>query len=47
MDFGDHAEVVSTDRTLRMGLNAPEEAMRGFGGGTHIRPRIVWADPIQ
>lgn len=47
MDFGHRAEVVSTDRSLRMGLNAPGEAMRAFRFGTHIRPRIVWTDPIQ
>lgn len=47
LDFGDHAEVISTDRTVRMGLNSPEEAMPGFRYGTHIRPRIVWADADQ
>jgi|GEM_PF-6343425 len=44
MDFGNRAEVVSTDRTLRIGLNSPDEVMHGFGIGTHIRPRIVWGD---
>lgn len=43
--FEDHAEVVSVDRGLRMSLQAPEDALRGFIWGRHIRARLVWFNP--
>ncbi|SNR68065.1 hypothetical protein SAMN06265360_11495 [Haloechinothrix alba] len=43
--FDDRAEVVSIDGALRMKLNAPEEALRGFGFGSHVSGRLVWFDP--
>lgn len=45
MDFGDHAEVVATDRSLRMSLGTPEDAPRLFNFGSHIRARLVWFNP--
>ncbi|WP_298182858.1 hypothetical protein [Saccharomonospora sp.] len=43
--FDDHAEVVSVERGLRMSLQAPENALRGFHFGSHIRARVVWFNP--
>ncbi|MDV6011202.1 hypothetical protein F8178_01680 [Haloechinothrix sp. LS1_15] len=43
--FAERAEVVSIDGALRMKLNTPEEALRGFGFGSHITARLVWFDP--
>jgi hypothetical protein len=40
--FDDHAEVVSVDGQLRMKLTAPEQGLRGFHFGSHIRARLVW-----
>ncbi|MGH3905496.1 MAG: hypothetical protein ACRDTE_15120 [Pseudonocardiaceae bacterium] len=45
MAFQDRAEVVAVDRRLRMNLQAPENALRGFNLGRHMRARIVWFDP--
>lgn len=42
MAFADHAEVVSVERGLRMSLPAPENALRIFKFGSHIRARLVW-----
>lgn len=44
MAFDDHAEVVSVNRR-RMSLPAPENALRGFHVGRHIRARLVWFNP--
>lgn len=45
MAFEDHAEVISVERGLRMSLQIPENALRGFNFGTHIRARLVWFNP--
>ncbi|MGH3624505.1 MAG: hypothetical protein ACRDQ5_22420, partial [Sciscionella sp.] len=45
MVFEDHAEVVGVDRGLRMSLQTPEDALRGFNFGSHIRARLVWFNP--
>ncbi|HEY2580080.1 MAG TPA: hypothetical protein VGI74_27520 [Streptosporangiaceae bacterium] len=44
MAFADHAEVVSVERRDRMSLPAPENALRTFRSGNHIRARLVWFD---
>lgn len=43
--FDDRAEVISVGRGLRMSLQAPENALRGFDSGTHVHARLVWVDP--
>lgn len=45
MAFDDHAEVVSVERGLRMSLREPDQALRGFNFGSHIRARLVWFNP--
>ncbi|WP_235079375.1 hypothetical protein [Amycolatopsis orientalis] len=45
MAFADHAEVVSVTRGLRMSLQAPENALRMFKFGSHVRARLVWLNP--
>ncbi|MGH3423288.1 MAG: hypothetical protein ACRDO8_01090 [Nocardioidaceae bacterium] len=45
MAFDDRAEVASVDGSIRMGLAEPEDALVGFGFGTHIRARLVWFNP--
>ncbi|MGH3905992.1 MAG: hypothetical protein ACRDTE_17690 [Pseudonocardiaceae bacterium] len=45
MAFDDHAEVVSVGRGMRMSLQAPENALRLFKFGSHIRARLVWFNP--
>lgn len=45
MAFTDHAEVVSLGRQRRMSLPAPENALRLFKFGSHIRARLVWFNP--
>jgi hypothetical protein len=45
MAFDDHAEVVSVDHKSRMSLHAPEDALRLFTFGSHIRARLVWFNP--
>lgn len=45
MAFADHAEIVSVKRGLRMSLQAPENALRMFKFGSHIRARLVWFNP--
>jgi hypothetical protein len=37
--------VASTDGQLRMKLAAPEQGLRGFHYGSHIRARLVWFNP--
>jgi hypothetical protein len=43
--FPDHAEVVSVEHTQRMSLQAPENALRLFRLGSHVRARLVWFNP--
>ena len=43
--FDDHTEVFSVGRTQRMCLQVPENALRLFKVGSHIRARLVWFDP--
>ncbi|MGH3949263.1 MAG: hypothetical protein ACRDSE_09095 [Pseudonocardiaceae bacterium] len=43
--FDDHAEVISIERGLRMSLQTPESALRGFRVGSRIGARLVWFDP--
>lgn len=43
--FDDHAEVVGVDGGMRMSLQAPENALRGFTWGSHIKARLVWFNP--
>lgn len=45
MAFEDRAEVVSVDGGLSMSTRSAETALRGFGFGAHVRPRVVWVDP--
>ncbi|APU14573.1 MULTISPECIES: hypothetical protein [Actinoalloteichus] len=46
--FPDHAELVSADRTCRMILARPENALLGFRSAEdHIDARIVWHDPAR
>jgi len=45
MAFDDHAEIVSVKRGLRMSLQTPENALRMFKFGSHIRARLVWFNP--
>ncbi|MBB5907175.1 hypothetical protein BKA25_001491 [Actinoalloteichus hymeniacidonis] len=46
--FPDHTELVSTDRTCRMVLDKPENALRGFRNhADHISARIIWHDPTM
>jgi hypothetical protein len=45
MAFEDHAEVVSVDRSLRMLVTVPEDALPGFTFGSHIKARLVWVKP--
>jgi hypothetical protein len=44
MSFDDRAVAFDTEGTI-MKLQAAENALRGFGFGSHIRPRLVWVDP--
>ncbi|WP_291415258.1 hypothetical protein [Actinophytocola sp.] len=43
MAFDDHAEIVTHQR--RMSVRAPENALRMFAVGRHIRARLVWFNP--
>jgi hypothetical protein len=45
MAFTDHTEVVSVEPKHRMSLQAPENALRLFTFGNHIRARLVWFTP--
>ncbi|MGH3566069.1 MAG: hypothetical protein ACRDRH_08570 [Pseudonocardia sp.] len=45
MAFDDHAEVVSVAHGMRGSLRAPEDALRLFDLGSHIRARLVWFNP--
>jgi hypothetical protein len=41
--FDDHVEVVA--RGMQGGLRTPEDALRFFNRGSHIRARLVWFNP--
>ncbi|TDV52015.1 hypothetical protein [Actinophytocola oryzae] len=43
MAFDDHSEIVTHQR--RLSVRAPENALRMFTVGDHIRARLVWFDP--
>jgi hypothetical protein len=43
--FDDHAELVSVDRSLRIGLGTPGGALRILARHPHISTRLVWVDP--
>jgi hypothetical protein len=45
MAFADRAEVVSVRRGQRMSLPTPENALRLYACGSHIRARLVWLNP--
>jgi hypothetical protein len=45
MAFDDHAEVVSVAHGMRASLRRPEDALRLFHLGSHIRARLVWFNP--
>ena len=45
MAFDDYAEVVSVSRGVRASLRTPEDALRLFNCGSHIRARLVWFNP--
>jgi hypothetical protein len=42
LHFDDRAYVVSVDGQLRCSAQNPEDILRVFGFGTHIKPRLVW-----
>jgi hypothetical protein len=45
MAFDDHAEAISVAGRMRTSLQAPENALRMFTFGSHIRARLVWFNP--
>lgn len=45
MAFDDRAELVATERGLRLTMPTPYEALAVFSLGSHIRTRVVWFDP--
>lgn len=45
MAFEDHADVIGVEGGTRMRLRSAEDALRGFGFGTHVRPSVVWVNP--
>lgn len=45
VDFDGHAEVVTVDFGMRMGLASPEDALPVFRVGNRIRSRLVGYDP--
>ncbi len=45
MAFDDHAEVVAVAHGMRGSLRTPEDALRLFNRGSHIRARLVWFNP--
>ncbi|HEY0804907.1 MAG TPA: hypothetical protein VGD84_07580 [Pseudonocardiaceae bacterium] len=45
MAFEDHAEIVDVKGRVRMGMRSPEDALRGFAFGSHVRPHLVWVNP--
>ncbi|MGH3564436.1 MAG: hypothetical protein ACRDRH_00070 [Pseudonocardia sp.] len=45
LSFEDHADVVSVESTVTMSLRAPENALRMFHVGSHVRAHLVWFNP--
>ncbi|HEU0089214.1 MAG TPA: hypothetical protein VFQ77_16475 [Pseudonocardiaceae bacterium] len=45
MAFDDYAEVVSVAHGMQGSLRAPQDAVRLFNLGSHIRARLVWFNP--
>ncbi|MGH3614536.1 MAG: hypothetical protein ACRDRK_18495 [Pseudonocardia sp.] len=45
LSFEDHAEVVSVEPTMTISLPAPENALRRFHVGNHVRAHLVWFNP--
>jgi hypothetical protein len=45
MAFADRAEIVAVKRGLRISLQVPEDALRMFKLGSHVRARLVWFNP--
>src|SRR5699024_3499394 len=45
MAFDGYAELITTNRRVRMGLQHPEQALDRFHFGTHIHPRLIWHNP--
>ncbi len=45
MAFEDHVEIVTVNRGLRMSLQTPDNALRRFTVGRHIRAHLVWLNP--
>lgn len=45
MKFDDRTEIISVEGGMRMTLQAPEAALRGFAWSSHIRSRLVWFNP--
>jgi hypothetical protein len=45
MVFDDHVEVVDVNGRIRRGVRSPEDALWGFGFGSHITPHLVWVNP--
>jgi hypothetical protein len=45
MAFDGHATAISTDRSVRLQLSEPEDALHAFNFGSHIRSKLVWVDP--
>lgn len=44
ISFEERAVAFGTEGTI-MKLQSAENALRGFGFGTHITPRLVWVNP--
>ncbi|RKT52436.1 hypothetical protein [Saccharothrix australiensis] len=44
--FSDHAEVITTEGTLRVGTQSADSALRFFKA-PNITPRVVWADGLD
>ena len=45
--FDDRTQVVGVDGGIHLGGPAPEDALRVYGFGTRITPRLVWVDPDE
>lgn len=46
MEFEDRVEVIDADGGLRMTLQAPETALRGYRWGGCVSARLVWLDVV-
>ncbi|MGH3621740.1 MAG: hypothetical protein ACRDQ5_08115 [Sciscionella sp.] len=42
MAFEDDSAIVDVDGNVHLGVPNIEDRLRGFGFGSHIRPRLVW-----